>query len=70
MILVIIISFILSIVEILVSIKLYKIIASSNVEILVGTNSYKIIAGSKEIQINNGGKIENRNYKREIEGNI
>lgn len=70
MILVIIISFILSIVEILVSIKLYKIIASSNVELLVGTNSYKIIAGSKEIQINNGGKIENRNYKREIEGTI
>ncbi len=63
-------TLILSIIEILVSLKLYRIIASSNVEILVGMNLYKIIVGSKEIQVNNGGKIENRNYKREIEGTI
>ncbi len=69
-ILVIAILLILSIIEILVSIRLYKIIASSNVEIFVGTGLYKIIVGSKEIKVNDGGKNENRNYKKEIEGTI
>ena len=63
-------TLILSIIEVLVSIRLYQIIASSNVEIFVGTGLYKIIVGSKEIKLNDGGKIENRNYKKEIEGTI
>lgn len=46
----------LSIIEIFISIRLYKIVVCSNIEIFIGKGLYKVIVGSKEVRINEGGQ--------------